>query len=59
MQIQTESQVRDLQAAELSFQDHRRLKSEIAARDRDFALLNEMARKMTNANHYAKDEVCT
>lgn len=57
MQIQTERQVRDLQAAELAHHEHRLLKAEIAARDQDFYQLNDMARRMVQANHYGKDDV--
>lgn len=56
-EMQTERPTRDLQAAELLHDDHRRLKSEMGARAEDFSQLNTMADEMIRSNHYAENEV--
>lgn len=55
--MQTERPTRDLQAAELLHDDHRRLKSEMAARAEDFQQLTTMADEMIRGGHYAETEV--
>lgn len=55
--MQTERPTRDLQAAELLHDDHRRLKSEMGARADDFQQLATLADEMIRGGHYADNEV--
>jgi len=57
-EMTAEQPVRDVTSVDLLRKSHQQLKAEIEAREDSFATAVDTGRKMIDASHFAKNDVC-